>query len=718
MNKKSIAGPIIIIIALGVILVVEAIVVGTMFSKETIRRRYLLEASLISLADKVETYARSLLRAVDLSSLQGIDAFGSGSIILPTDFHSTYSAKYSMPYWQIYGNKKIPPKNIMTNKARQEIAWVSSCYMDNYLEQYDSFSQGEVRVWGSPRLTVDYIKDDKMLVNKPNRISKLSLEGSTKISGEEYKVNRDFTQYSEIDTNLGKIIEHVEDMLDGQYINHLIKNETAQYYHDKYDYDKTNDALAQLAADLSNAWGNNIKVELNIPTQFDLNVLGTSVSAIVNVAVYDNRTNYSFYDFSGDDTKIGYLGVNFLVLAGDYGDYSDIKEAQAVSPIQDCDSGLKIISSKNNICDYFNVTQDIDCDDPDGLNYDVKGVCEDFTGSYADECVGDTLYEYYCQSYGSIQLCNYTTHDCEKFCSNGACMLECAPQACQDLLDLVLSKIPSICGDGKYDPVADVNKDTKVELSDINVVTNHCGDGAWCQNTLNNMTDICPHTECVDSCPPGDTCEIKCGQSFINLSTATSQYFKFTLNSPKHVYVKLDYSGFGVNYNLYTNWTTESCPLSSCTSLGCCGPELSGAEQCDKELPSGTYYIRVNRVGLIGKNYKLSLSCEDSHTILTGSCNQPIAGGCTVQPPSYICSQDGCEPPTCDDPTPWCNELPHASVTHNTCSKTTAGCHCAGGGMFCAFTGCKAKGLCIYTCETDWYNYDGDITNGCEYFES
>ena len=81
MNKGF--GPFIPLIIIGVVLFVEFIVVSTLFKKENTEHRQLLEASLISKSDKVETYVRSFLRATDLSSLQGIDAFGTGQIILP-----------------------------------------------------------------------------------------------------------------------------------------------------------------------------------------------------------------------------------------------------------------------------------------------------------------------------------------------------------------------------------------------------------------------------------------------------------------------------------------------------------------------------------------------------------------------------------------------------------------------------------------------------------
>jgi len=131
--------------------------------------------------------------------------------------------------------------------------------------------------------------------------------------------------------------------------------------------------------------------------------------------------------------------------------------------------------------------------------------------------------------------------------------------------------------------------------------------------TTYNLSVSCDSLVCSQCSPnpPVDGCSIKCGQSLINLDTATSQYFKFNLNSPKHVYINLDYSGLGVNYNLYTNWTAMSCPLSSCLSPNCCGPELDGPETCDKELASGTYYIRVNRANPALGNYNLSLICED-----------------------------------------------------------------------------------------------------------
>jgi len=68
----------------------------------------------------------------------------------------------------------------------------------------------------------------------------------------------------------------------------------------------------------------------------------------------------------------------------------------------------------------------------------------------------------------------------------------CLPQICQDLLTLVASNYGARCGDSGYDPIADINKDQKIDMRDIGLVASKCGDAIACQNTWNNASNPCP----------------------------------------------------------------------------------------------------------------------------------------------------------------------------------------------------------------------------------
>jgi hypothetical protein len=127
----------------------------------------------------------------------------------------------------------------------------------------------------------------------------------------------------------------------------------------------------------------------------------------------------------------------------------------------------------------------------------------------------------------------------------------------------------------------------------------------------------------------------------INLDTDSSQYFKFTLGSATDATINLDYSGFGVNYNLFTNWTNEACPITPCLSSGCCGPELSGSEQCDEGLGAETYYIRVDREGPIADGYELSLNCMELPCLCYCVADCSVVG---------LCDCSGCPLFPCIDP--------------------------------------------------------------------
>jgi len=89
--------------------------------------------------------------------------------------------------------------------------------------------------------------------------------------------------------------------------------------------------------------------------------------------------------------------------------------------------------------------------------------------------------------------------------------IPCRPESCNNLYTMVLEKYGSKCSNPNYDPVADVNKDGKIDLYDSAAVSSHCGNGVWCQERLSDTYDPCPYTTTTSTtstttttipCPP------------------------------------------------------------------------------------------------------------------------------------------------------------------------------------------------------------------------
>lgn len=427
--KKGFYGPLIIVVALAIILIAEMVTVSTIFKKERTEHRQLLETSLISEADRVETYVRSYLRATDLSSLQSIHTFGEGEIVLPYDSNSMYySQDYNMSYWQIY-DSLIPPREILLNKARQEIGWVSSCLLENYLTSYDAFSS-DITMVGVPRPNVESISGGEIIIRQS--AADMGAYTMGEFEGDLIKINRDFRPYSIIITRFGDVITKAVSIVDNDLLGQLIRNEI--YPHDMSDINAVRTELNNLANAQSGA---QIKVFLKIHENSDWEYAADGTSAaIINVMIYDSVTNYSFYNFDKNITKIGFLGVNFTAKVGHKGSAAagalgNLDEVKADTLTRDCPSGLGIISPSDGICDFFNVTPQ-NCNDPDPDGYTTKNTCEDFTGEYTDLCFDsdgdgddDTVYEYDC--YLTSEICYYIEYNCpSNNCTEGACTILCS----------------------------------------------------------------------------------------------------------------------------------------------------------------------------------------------------------------------------------------------------------------------------------------------------
>jgi len=72
-----------------------------------------------------------------------------------------------------------------------------------------------------------------------------------------------------------------------------------------------------------------------------------------------------------------------------------------------------------------------------------------------------------------------------------ACPQDCGDQSCQQLLDLADNAFGSVCGDGKYDYIADVNDDKVDDILDISLINSKIDEIAWCTDKLTNPVNPC-----------------------------------------------------------------------------------------------------------------------------------------------------------------------------------------------------------------------------------
>jgi hypothetical protein len=100
--------------------------------------------------------------------------------------------------------------------------------------------------------------------------------------------------------------------------------------------------------------------------------------------------------------------------------------------------------------------------------------------------------------------------------------MSCPPASCQNLLDMLNAAYRSDCNSINYNPVADVDKNKKVDLTDLASVVNSCGNGNWCQSKLNNLTDPCVNSNIL---PSSTTTTILCVQSCQDLLDRTKKGF-------------------------------------------------------------------------------------------------------------------------------------------------------------------------------------------------
>jgi len=528
--KKGAVGPIIV----GMI-VITLIVVGLITAFATnaaqggLATKHLFEASLISESDRVETFARSFLRATDLSLIQSMHNLGNSEVIMPYDLDANYNSKYNLPVWQISsetGNQVfIPPTKILYNKFRQGISWTTSCYLDNYFESYSNFAKEEDFSFSEKPLTrVDILSDDKIRIQADENVILYKI---TYAEDKKIEIDRSFKPFSEILSKYGNTLNRTYELIDDDKIGKCVRNDTTSFpvcYHDKTNRGDTQNALNRLASSLSTS---DVEYIFEI---LEFKTFGSEGEAVINVSIFDNTTNYSVYSMSGDIVVIDYPGVEFLVIVYRSGDGAWANgQYEDVSNFADqCPSDINLVSAKTTpeICQYFDVSPTT-CTDP-GDDTDLKETCEDFTGSYEDTCVVNYLYQYSCHS---SDICQYNDPVVCGVCDDGACLpaeicddtidndgdgdidcddpdcvgdpaCNCPPQVCQNLFNLVNTKQGSSCTNlegftadpaDDYDPVADVNKDEIIDVVDSIVVgLNGCGGGGvWCQDRFVDTSSPC-----------------------------------------------------------------------------------------------------------------------------------------------------------------------------------------------------------------------------------
>jgi len=96
------------------------------------------------------------------------------------------------------------------------------------------------------------------------------------------------------------------------------------------------------------------------------------------------------------------------------------------------------------------------------------------------------------------------------------------------------------------------------------------------------------YSQTCTSCPD-DACPINCGETLIDRSTDTEEYFYFSLTSPEDVSIVMTPSST-VNYDLYVRWLADDCPTSFKWD---CRPVLDVGiqEMCSRSnSQAGTYY--------------------------------------------------------------------------------------------------------------------------------
>lgn len=174
-------------------------------------------------------------------------------------------------------------------------------------------------------------------------------------------------------------------------------------------------------------------------------------------------------DVDGDDIEVTYSGEmesgEWQTELGDAGEYEVLVTAS---------DGLLEDSQVVGVTVLENL-------DVDGDGYDAGIDCNDNDASINP---------------GAAETCDELDNNCDRNIDEGVCVV---PEACQTILGQINASYLSSCGNVKYDYVADINGDKKVNTLDFSILAAHVTDSAWCSNAIAAARNPCETPTCTDS---------------------------------------------------------------------------------------------------------------------------------------------------------------------------------------------------------------------------
>ncbi len=375
------------------------------------------------------------------------------------------------------------PEEIFKNYFKQKISLISLNYLENYETEYEKLSKLYYRMkfYGTlePRISIE--DENVSLKNKYGKEYRLGFERNfTDPSGNEMKISRSTFLTTYLYSKFGKILKKAIYILENDLINKCIINVCLE--------------------DLEKSLG---EEEINVSLKYIWR--GTSEGkavAIVNVSIQDNSSPFVTYDLEKNSMKLDFLGLKFAVKVGDRTREYQTK-AKDLGLFKQCPS-LGMLSSQN-ICKYFS-SGSKKVYEEDGGDPFVFGQCSDSTGEYSDYCFGDLLYEY---KPFVKNLCYFEKFYCKDdcYCENGACHF---PENCELLKAIINNAYPSQCGNKKYNPRADLNKDGKVDITDLGEFYQNSCNSIFCKEKLLDTSDPC------FGCNKNGICERNRGENCAN----------------------------------------------------------------------------------------------------------------------------------------------------------------------------------------------------------
>jgi len=423
MKKKKGSGIIWAVLGVGLLMIVLAVafVAATMFGKQHLERRYLVEVTLISESDKVETYVRSYQKATLLSLIQAIYDTGKGQVILESDFDSIYDKRYNMSYWQIHDSKFAPTYEEIGNSTSR----VANAYMIDYLEKYRDFSMSTFPMGFSDP---SELRTNTSILGEGNvsmQAYPITFSRTTVVEDQEINIDRVFIPYAEVKTKLKIILDNATDIVENDELGKCVKGSTE---------DLAKQCLKNLASEYEQE---DIKVELKLmPNSFKDD--GEKQSGLINVSIYENVTNHTLYGYLDDSIDIRTFGVFFLAKVGNLIEYdpnqvvvtelTNFHDCSDYCASHDCGSNLEshlgVISKKSEdeICPFLRgpgVPKGC-LDDDSGIKPEIAGTTTDYSEeppvSEDDTCLDAfTLREYYCLAPPGAGIAHIDIN-CEEYC--------------------------------------------------------------------------------------------------------------------------------------------------------------------------------------------------------------------------------------------------------------------------------------------------------------